>query len=247
MKRSTVANKGRLCGAPDLVLRSFGLLGVHPVGDLLRLARRGEDGAFVATQHLKPGGDVARMVGARFDAKVEIGADHRAQQLDRTFLHGIGGRTEPSREIAVKAMLGAGGVATFMEQHGVVGDRVAEAGELRHLHMIGSRAVEGLRPAVANIDIQRRAEAFGSLDPLGIGQSRYRGRRVAIDLGAIEDGVAAGEHAPGRLVTMVVVLDVRLAMAFGDLPEHDKVAAFAFANLGAERLPLAIGAQMPTG
>lgn len=41
---------GRLCGAPDLVLLSIGLLPMHPVGDLLPLLRGGEDGSFVGTQ-----------------------------------------------------------------------------------------------------------------------------------------------------------------------------------------------------
>ncbi len=187
------------------------------------------------------------MVGARLDAEVEIGADHRAQELDCAFLHGVSGRTESSGKGAVEAMLCSGSVTTLMEEHGVVGDRVAEAGELRHLHMVGRRAIVGLWSAVADVDAEGGAEPFGLFDALGLGQRRHRWRRVAVDLGAIEDGVAASEHAPGGLVSILVaVLGVRLVVAVGGLPEHHEVAVFALANLSAERLAAQLALQ-PTG
>ena len=123
---------------------SIGLPGVHPVGDLLCLARRGEDGALVGAQHFEPGGDVAGVVGSWLNTEVEVGADHGAEKLDRAFFHGVGGRAEPSGEIAVEAILGAGSVAAFVEQHGVVGNRVPEASELGHLHVILGRDVASL-------------------------------------------------------------------------------------------------------
>lgn len=78
---------------------------------------------------------VARVVGARPDAGVEIGADHGAQKFDRAFLHGVGGGAKPSGEIAVEVMLDAESVIAFVEQHSVVGDRLPEVDEERHLHI----------------------------------------------------------------------------------------------------------------
>ena len=133
------------------------------------------------------------MVGARLDAKAEVGADHGAEKFDRAFFHGVRGGAVPSGEIAVEAMLGAGSVTAFVEQYRVVGNRIPEAGEVWHLHIVPGGDVAGLRSAVANVDGQRRAEAFGVRDPLDLGKHRHLGRRVAVDLGAVEDGVAAGD------------------------------------------------------
>lgn len=89
---------------------SVDLLGVHPIGDLLRLTRGSEDGARVRAEDLKPGIDIDGVVGSRLDSEVEVGADHGAEQFDGAFLHGIGSRAGPSGEIAIEAMLGAGSV-----------------------------------------------------------------------------------------------------------------------------------------
>ena len=133
------------------------------------------------------------MVGSWLNTEVEVGANHGAEKLDRAFFHGVGGRAEPSGQIAVEAMLGAGSVTAFVEQHRVVGNSVSEASELGHLHAVLRWDVAGLRSAVANVDAQRRAEAFGVRDALDLGKHGHLGRRVAVDLGAVEDGVAAGE------------------------------------------------------
>ena len=77
---------------------------------------------------LQPGGDVAGVVGSWLNTEVEVGADHGAEKLDRAFFHGVGGRAEPSGEITVEAMPGAGGVPAFVEKHGVIGCGIAEAG-----------------------------------------------------------------------------------------------------------------------
>lgn len=44
------------------------------------------------------------MIGPRLDVQIEVGADHGAEQLNGAFLHRIGGRAEPSGEIAIEAM-----------------------------------------------------------------------------------------------------------------------------------------------
>jgi hypothetical protein len=61
MRRTIFVFRRRACGSllqsaitstPGCVWMGLGLLGVHPVGDLLRLARGGEDGGFVGAQDL---------------------------------------------------------------------------------------------------------------------------------------------------------------------------------------------------
>ncbi len=118
----------------------------------------------------------------RIDAEVEVGADHGAQEFDRAFLHRVGGRAEPSGEIAVEAMLGARSVTAFVEQHCVVGNRIPEAGERGHLHVVLRWNVAGLRYAMANIDTKDGAESLSMFYPLSNRKHRHLERCVPVSV-----------------------------------------------------------------
>ena len=83
-------------------------------------------------------------------------------------------------------------------------------------------------------------ERLGMGEALGLRQQRDRLGLVAFDLGDIEDRECAGENAPGR--TVLIAEPVVAAGRGHFFPQHDGRAALALADLGVERLPLAIGA-----
>jgi hypothetical protein len=77
-------------------------------------------------------------------------------------------------------------------------------------------------------------------EAFGLRQERDRLGPVAVDRGDVEDRKCPGENAPGRTVLIAVAVVVsRRGRLF---PQHDGRAVLAFADLGFERLPLAIGA-----
>src|SRR6516165_8222449 len=81
-------------------------------------------------------------------------------------------------------------------------------------------------------------------DARGVGQGVDSQRPVAIDLAAVEHGVATGDET----VMVVGVVDFLLVLGSADaLPEDDGGRAFALANLGTERLPLAVGSPDAAG
>ena len=55
------------------------------------------------------------MIGPRMVSYTQIGKDETAENLHAAFLGGIGSRTEPAREIAVKPVLCPGSVAALMQ------------------------------------------------------------------------------------------------------------------------------------
>jgi hypothetical protein len=82
-----------------------GLLGMHPIGRLLRLAGGGEDGAWIIFEGPEPRGDVGGMLGARPMGNAEIGQDEARRQLADDLVHGILRRAEAAGEIAVEPVL----------------------------------------------------------------------------------------------------------------------------------------------
>jgi hypothetical protein len=91
------------------------LLRVHPVGRLLRLARRGEDGPGVALQKLEPRCNIGGVVGARMVRKTEVGENVAGSQFRDQRLDGQGLAREASAEIAVEPVFGACRMRCFME------------------------------------------------------------------------------------------------------------------------------------
>ncbi|MCY1244758.1 hypothetical protein D9M72_578550 [compost metagenome] len=55
------------------------------------------------------------------------------------------------------------------------------------MDVVRSRAVIGLRAAVADVDAESRAEPFGPIDPLSLGQHRHHGPCVTVNLGAVKN------------------------------------------------------------
>ena len=85
--------------------RGYRLLLVHPIGGLLRLAGSREDGTGILRQNAQPRGKVRGMIGSRMVGNAEIGKHKPAEDLHTAFFRCIGGRAEPTREIAVKPVL----------------------------------------------------------------------------------------------------------------------------------------------
>ena len=111
----------RLVAAPPVSRRGRArLLRMHPVGRLLRLAGRGENGAGVVLQKLEPRGDLGGVVGARMVRKTEVGENVAGCQFRDQLLDGQGLAREAGAEIAVEPVLGTRRMPRFMDVGGDV-------------------------------------------------------------------------------------------------------------------------------
>ena len=111
--------------------------------------------------------------------------------------------------------------------------------------MVEVDAVVGVVGAEGDGDLHGVDESVGMREALGLGQEGDRLRLIAFDLGDVENRKGSSEDPPGTeaFVAVIVIVGGRCRL----LPEHDGRAALALADLGADRVPLAIGAPDAAG
>jgi len=134
----------------------------------------------------------------------QIGAKEGRAEFGDKLLHGVPGITKPlAAEIAVKPRRVARPVDAFMAKGGVVAFGRFEALEVRHLHIVGGRGVEGRIAAVADVRARGGEEVFRVFDTLlRVQPGRSLGvvmRGQAFNLLDVEHGVALHEGDFPRL------------------------------------------------
>lgn len=103
--------------------------------------------------------------------------------------------------------------------------------------------IVGTRCAVDRVDAKRRNEPLGSYEAFAFGQDRSRFRHIAIDLIGVEQAESPGEEP--AVTAVILVIASLLALDRKLFPEDAEAGVLALADLGAERLPLAVGAPDP--
>jgi|SRR6516164_11613606 len=92
---------------------------------------------------------------------------------------------EPSAELPIEPSLCTSPMRVLVGKHAVIGRRVAELLELRHLNKIAGWRVERPVATMPNISVARCEEPLGSLDPLRLVEI-FNALLAAADLARIE-------------------------------------------------------------
>ena len=220
---------------------SQGGLRLNESGRLGGPRRGGEDGALVGFQGIEPIRDVMRVVGTRLRGKLEFCAEEGAGQLGNELFEGVFGRPEAVAKLAVETVLGAGMMAKFMEEDGVVGfgptpvGTVDEKALVGHLDVIAGQPVVGSLAAVADVGAGGSDHCVRAGVPLDGTEVLRRGRELeAFDLAHVEDAAGLGDPA-----LAVVIVGLGLNLKF--LVEDDDRALGALLNLRTDLLPLLVG------
>lgn len=209
-----------------------------------RLGGGGEDGAVIGFQQLQVLDEVLGVIGAGLTGDAEGGADESGGQFGDEFFGGVGLATEPAGQVAVEAVFGTTPVAELMGEGGgiivgaVAGWRVKEPGFVGHLDAVWSGHVEGFSATVRDAGGgggDERIEALIADDGSVVGDSGRGG--AIIDLIDVEDGAGARDAA-----FAVVVGIIGIGRGCELLVEDHRAGPLAFANLGSELGPLAVGA-----
>src|ERR1700722_1330181 len=180
------------------------------------------------------------MIGARMVGDTEVGEDQPAENLHTAFFCGIGGGSEPAREIAVKPTLGAAGVTILVQPDAIERRGITEGGERRHEHRVGRWAIAGFPSLKHGPYAEVGDERFRMRQALALRENGRRRPLISVHLRNIEHRECAGEHAPMAVVVAVVVIG--LPGGWKLPPQHDRGGAFSLADLRAGLLPLSVGA-----
>jgi len=188
-----------LCRAGRSDLRG-GLRGsaVDKFGGTLCVSGGGEHSSIVRSQHFQPSCDVGRMIFARFQGKLQVGAQKRSPEFGNQFLDRVTFASEAMpAEVTVEPGLAARPMSALMCKGRVVAVRVLETLEWRHLDHIGGDAVKSTISAVSDSCSQGCEELLRMI---------YTGHRVrvrcdfrvinfrqAFDLLDVENGVPLKE------------------------------------------------------
>ena len=131
------------CRASRSDLRGGGCSGVDKFGGALCVGRGGEHCSIVSSQYFQPGCDIGGMIFARFQGKLQVGAQKRSPEFGNQFLDRVTFAPEAMpAEVSVEPGLAARPVSTFMSKGCIVAVRILETLEWRHLDHIVSNAVK---------------------------------------------------------------------------------------------------------
>ena len=137
------------CRASRVDLRGGGGIPVDKFGCTLRMGCGGEHRSVVSSQHSQPGCDIGRVILARFQSDLQIGAQERGPKFSYQFLDRVTFAPEAMpAEVTVEPGLAACPVGAFMGKRRVITVRVLETLEWRHLDRIGGDAVKRTISAV---------------------------------------------------------------------------------------------------
>src|SRR5437588_8207591 len=139
--------------------------GVDKLGGALCVGRGGEHCSIVSSQYFQPGCDIARMIFARFQGKLQVGAQKRSPEFGNQFLDSVTFAAEAMpAEVTVEPGLAARPMSALMCKGRVVAVRVLETLEWRHLDHIGGNAVKCTISAVSDGCAQGCEELFRVLE-----------------------------------------------------------------------------------
>ena len=126
-------------------------LRVDKFGGALCVGGGGEHCSIVSSQYFQPGCDIGRMIFARFQSKLQVGAQERSPEFGNQFLDRVTFAPEAMpAEVTVEPGLAARPVSTFMGKGRIVAVRILETLEWRHLDRIGGNAVKRTISAVSD-------------------------------------------------------------------------------------------------
>ena len=109
-------------------LRGGGGSAVDKFGGALGVGRGGEHRSVVSSQHFQPGCDIGCVIFARFQSKLQVGAQERGTEFRYKFLDRVTFAPEAMRaEVTVESCLAACPVGAFMGKSCVITVRVLEA------------------------------------------------------------------------------------------------------------------------
>jgi hypothetical protein len=98
---------------------------VDKFGGALCVSRGGEHCSIVSSQDFQPGCDIGRMIFARFQGKLQVGAQKRSPEFGNQFLDRVTFAPEAMpAEVTVEPGLAARPVSTFMGKRRIVAIRV---------------------------------------------------------------------------------------------------------------------------
>ena len=124
---------------------------VNKFGGTLCVGRGGKHRSVVSSQHFQPGCDIGRVIFARFQSKLQIGAQERGPKFGNQFLNSVTFAPEAMpAEVTVEPGLAACPMGAFMGKGRVITVRVLETLEWRHLDRIGGDAVKRTISAVSD-------------------------------------------------------------------------------------------------
>jgi|GEM_PF-4116353 len=153
----------------------------------LRVRSSGEDGALVLLQDGQPVADIGGVISSVFEPQTEVRTQEGCTQLGDQLFAGIAVVSKLlAPEVPVQPGRMARPMGRFMSERRIVGLRVTESLEGRHLDVVEGRAVVSAIAAVTDIGARGGEEGFGLGNPLvgiaaGVGQ-RVEVLRQAFDL-----------------------------------------------------------------
>ena len=131
----------------------------------LCVGRGGEHCSIVSSQYFQPGCDIGRMIFARFQGKLQVGAQKRGPEFGNQFLDRVTFAPEAMpAEVTVEPGLAARPMSTFMGKGRIVAVRILETLEWRHLDHIGGNAVKRTISAVSDSCSQGCEELLRVID-----------------------------------------------------------------------------------
>jgi hypothetical protein len=94
--------------------------GVDKLGGALCVGRGGEHCSIVSSQYFQPGCDIGRMILARFQSKLQVGAKKRSPEFGNQFLDRVTFAPEAMpAEVTVEPVLAACSMSTFISKRRV--------------------------------------------------------------------------------------------------------------------------------
>src|SRR5271166_4546404 len=172
-------------------LRTFA---VDKFSGTLCVRRGGEHCSIISSQDLQPSCDIGCVILARFQSKLQVGAQESGPEFGNQFLDRVTFAPEAMpAEFTVEPGLAACPVSAFMGKRRVVTVRVLETLEWRHLDRIGGDAVKRTISAVSDGCSQGCEELFRVIDAGHWVECRCGFRvidfRQSVDLFDVENGV----------------------------------------------------------
>src|SRR5258708_16550498 len=139
------------CRASRVDLRGGGGSAVDKFGGTLCVGCGGEHRSVVGRQYFQPGCDIGRVIFARFQSKLQVGAQESCPEFGNQFLDSVtfAPQAMPA-ELTVETGCAARPMGAFMGKRRVITVRVLETLEWRHLDCIRGDAVERTISAVSD-------------------------------------------------------------------------------------------------
>src|SRR5271156_1753473 len=121
------------CRASRGDLRGGGGSGVDKFDGALCVRCGGDHRSVVSSQHFQPGCDIGCVIFARFQGKLQVGAQKRSPEFGNQFLDRVTFAPEAMpAEVTVEPGLAARPVSTLMSKGCIVAVRILETLEWRH-------------------------------------------------------------------------------------------------------------------